>query len=54
MCEHQNSNRFDPGQCSGACPACGTYGSAEPGQPVAMHQKPGSRETCPGSGQPAV
>jgi hypothetical protein len=54
MCDHQSSHRFDPGQCSAACPVCGAYGSAEPGQPTAPHQPVGSREMCPGSGQPAV
>jgi hypothetical protein len=51
---HSPGDRFDPGQCAACCPVCGTYGSAEPGQPCAPHQAPGSREMCPGSGQPAA
>lgn len=51
---HDHGHRFDPGKCSACCPVCGAYGSAEPGQPTAQHQAPGSREMCPGSGQPAV
>lgn len=47
-------DNVDPVQCSAACPVCGAYGSAEPGQPTAQHQPQGSREMCPGSGQPAV
>lgn len=46
-------DRFDPARLSASCPVCGSYGSANSGEPTAMHQTPGSRETCPGSGQPA-
>ncbi|CUW29729.1 MULTISPECIES: hypothetical protein [Streptomyces] len=52
MCEHQHGHRFDPGQCTAACSVCGAWVGAERGQPAAHHQKPGSRETCPGSGAP--
>lgn len=54
MCDHERGRRFDPGMCRASCPVCGTFGSAEPGQPTASHQALGSREMCPGSGQPAV
>ncbi|MET8824811.1 hypothetical protein ABZX40_18075 [Streptomyces sp. NPDC004610] len=50
---HRPGGRFDPGRCAGACSVCGSGVGAEPGRPAAHHQKPGSRETCPGSGQPA-
>lgn len=50
---HRPGHRFDPGQCTASCPVCGAYGSANPGEPCAPHQTPGSREMCPGSGQPA-
>jgi hypothetical protein len=45
--------RFDPALCRGYCPVCGAGVGAEPGRPVAMHQRAGTRETCPGSGAPA-
>lgn len=53
-CMHHPGGRFDPVQCSACCPVCGAYGGAKPGDPVAPHQPQGSREMCPGSGQPAV
>lgn len=46
--------RFDPGLVEGNCPVCGAGVGAEKGQPVAMHQRAGTRETCPGSGSPAL
>lgn len=36
------------------CPECGTWTGAEAGQPTGEHQKPDSRERCPGSGEAAV
>lgn len=54
-CTHTHPGaRFDPGQCTACCPVCGSYGSANAGEATAQHQTPGSREMCPGSGQPAV
>jgi hypothetical protein len=47
-------DRFDPARCMASCPVCGSYGSANPGEPCAPHQAPGSREMCSGSGQAAV
>jgi hypothetical protein len=44
--------RFEPGRTEAACSQCGAWVGAEKGQPAAHHQRPGSRETCPGSGQP--
>lgn len=38
---------------AGKCPECGTRVNADPGKPTGQHQKPGSRERCPGVGQPA-
>ncbi len=35
------------------CPVCGQRTSAKPGEPTTHHQKPDSREKCPGTGQPA-
>ncbi|MFF3848069.1 hypothetical protein [Streptomyces sp. NPDC002328] len=46
--------RFDPSMTEGSCPVCGAGVGAAPGEPVAMHQRQGSLETCPGSGQPAA
>lgn len=48
----QQDGRFDPGRVEAACSQCGQWVGAEPGEPAAHHQAPGSRETCPGSGQP--
>ncbi|SES47712.1 hypothetical protein SAMN04487983_10659 [Streptomyces sp. yr375] len=54
-CTHNHPGaRFDPGECPGSCPVCYSTVGADLGQPVAQHQKPGSREMCPGSGQSAV
>lgn len=54
QCAHARPGaRFDPALTEGACPVCGSTVGAEKGQPVALHQKPGSRETCSGSGAPA-
>ena len=47
-------NRFDPGQLAGNCPVCGAGVGSQPGQPTTIHQAQGSRETCPGSGSPAL
>ncbi|MEV6614280.1 hypothetical protein AB0N31_10730 [Streptomyces sp. NPDC051051] len=53
-CMHARpGGRFDPGMTEGSCPVCGAGVGAAPGEPVAMHQRQGSLETCPGSGQPA-
>jgi hypothetical protein len=46
--------KIDPSRCEAACSVCGTWVGAEKGQPAAHHQKPDSRETCPGSGQPTA
>ena len=54
MEERLPSCRFDPGLLAGSCPSCGSTVGAPTGTPTTMHQKPGSRETCPGSGQPAL
>lgn len=51
---HRPGARFDPSATEGSCPVCGAGVGAEKGQPVAMHQRQGSLETCPGSGQPAA
>jgi len=54
-CTHNHPGaRFDPGQCAGNCPVCGATVGAPPGQPVAQHQRSGSLEMCPGSGQSAT
>jgi len=47
------SRRFDPAQLSGSCPVCGAIVGAPKGSSTTTHQRQGSRETCPGSGQPA-
>ena len=47
-------NRFDPGRLAGNCPVCGAGVGSQPGQPTTIHQAQGSRETCPGSGAPAL
>lgn len=36
------------------CPECGQYVGKKPGEEVGEHQKPDSRERCPGSGKPAT
>lgn len=37
------------------CSSCGARSnSVEPGQPFPAHQPQGSRQQCPGSGQPAM
>lgn len=46
--------RFDPGLLEGGCPVCGSTVGAPPGSPTTHHQRPGSREMCPGTGQPAL
>ena len=48
----EGGKRFDPARLEAACSQCGAWVGAEKGAPAAHHQKPGSRETCPGSGQP--
>jgi hypothetical protein len=35
------------------CPECGARVTVQPGEPTPPHQPEGSREMCPGSGQPA-
>lgn len=49
-----SGERFDPGELAGSCPVCGAGVGSEPGTPTTIHQPAGSRETCPGSGQPAT
>ncbi|GAA3727186.1 hypothetical protein GCM10023082_26450 [Streptomyces tremellae] len=53
MCTHAYGHRFDPGLCAGTCPVCGSINGAKTGDPTPGHQPAGSREMCPGSGQPA-
>jgi hypothetical protein len=45
---------FDPARTSANCPDCGVYTSAAKGQPTPIHQQSGSRQTCSGTGKPAV
>lgn len=40
--------RFDPGRCEANCPVCGQIVGSQPGEQTTSHQKPDSRETCPG------
>lgn len=54
MCTHTHGHRFDPGMTAACCPVCGAITGAEAGQPTPGHQPVGSRDMCPGSGQPAV
>ncbi|AZK95298.1 hypothetical protein B7R87_16630 [Streptomyces tsukubensis] len=51
---HRSGARFEPGTCEGNCPVCGAIVGAPPGSPTTSHQAAGSRDTCPGSGSPAV
>lgn len=47
--------RTDPGQLQAACPVCGVYTSAGPGEPTPPHQPNGdqTKGMCSGNGQPA-
>ncbi|MEW2351417.1 hypothetical protein AB0904_27590 [Streptomyces sp. NPDC006684] len=45
---------FDPARCYGNCPVCGQIVGSQTGEPTTIHQPPGDRSTCPGSGQPAL
>lgn len=38
----------DPEPEFGTCPSCGAVTNSKPGQQTSAHQKPGSRESCPG------
>jgi ribosomal protein S27E len=46
--------RFDPAVCEGNCPVCGAGVGTPTGGQTTIHQRQGTRETCPGSGQPAL
>ncbi|MGW0933259.1 hypothetical protein [Streptomyces sp. NPDC002644] len=55
-CTHQHypGERRDPARVDGNCPVCGAGVGSQTGEPTTIHQAAGSRETCPGSGAPAL